>query len=58
MVKYVNSKKKLCDYACYDFATKLDDYSTEKALELINLGFAWCYAMFATKNLIIIKLMK
>ena len=43
-------KKGLCDYACYDFATKLDDNSTEKALELVNLGFAWCYAMFATQK--------
>ena len=43
-------KKKLCDYGCYDYATKLDDYSIEKALELINLGFAWCYAMFAVQK--------
>lgn len=43
-------KKKLCDYGCYDYATKLNDYSIEKALELINLGFAWCYAMFAVQK--------
>lgn len=43
-------KKKLCDYGCYDYATKLNDYSIEKAFELINLGFAWCYAMFAVQK--------
>ena len=43
-------KRKLCDYGCYDYATKLNDCSIENALELVNLGFTWCYAMFAVQK--------
>lgn len=43
-------KKGICDYACLDFATILDDYSIEKAIELIYVGFDWCYAMFAVQR--------
>jgi len=43
-------KRGICDYACLDFATILDDYSIEKAIKLIYVGFDWCYAMFSVQK--------